>query len=123
MGFENSKSLPLKSPAKIFVYIYVHGDKIFSGRFSLIKASNFQKLFSPFDSWVCGEQKSRSTKIFRNFEKFLYDPLETDSTETPDEENAPDESGDKEISENEQEKSDHGSEPDAEVEKFRIWRL
>ena len=62
-------------------------------------------------------------KIFRNFEKFLYDPLETDNTETPDEENAPDESGDKEISENEQEKSDHGSEPDAEVEKFRIWRL
>ena len=32
------------------------------------------------------------------------------------EENDPDESGDKEISENEQEKSDHGSEPDAEVE-------
>ena len=49
--------------------------------------------------------------------------LENDNTETPDEENAPDESGDKEISENEQEKSDHGSEPDAEVEKFRIWRL
>ena len=65
----------------------------------------------------------RRTKIFRNFEKILYDPLETDNTETPDEENAPDESGDKEISENEQEKSDHGSEPDAEVEKFRIWRL
>jgi len=40
--------------------------------------------------------------------------LENDNTETPDEENAPDESGDKEISENEQEKSDHGSEPDAE---------
>merc|ERR1712131_510786 len=40
--------------------------------------------------------------------------LENDRTETPDEENAPDESGDKEISENEQEKSDHGSEPDAE---------
>ena len=47
--------------------------------------------------------------------------LETDNIET--EENDPDEGGDKEISENEQEKSDHGSEPDAEVEKFRIWRL
>jgi len=40
--------------------------------------------------------------------------LETDNIETPDEENDPDEGGDKEISENEQEKSDHGSEPDAE---------
>lgn len=69
------------------------------------------------------KEKRCGTKIFRNFENFLYDSLETDNTETPDEENAPDESGDKEISENEQEKSDHGSEPDAEVEKFRIWRL
>ena len=42
--------------------------------------------------------------------------LETDNTESPAEENDPDEGGDKEISENEQEKSDHGSEPDAEVE-------
>merc|ERR1712168_225427 len=40
--------------------------------------------------------------------------LETDNIEIPDEENDPDEGGDKEISENEQEKSDHGSEPDAE---------
>merc|ERR1712168_1481190 len=40
--------------------------------------------------------------------------LETDNIEIPDEENDPDESGDKEISENEQEKSGHGSEPDAE---------
>ena len=41
--------------------------------------------------------------------------LETDNIET--EENDPDEGGDKEISENElEEKSDHGSEPDAEVE-------
>ena len=46
--------------------------------------------------------------------------LENDNTETPDEENAPDESGDKEISENEQEKSDHGSEPDAEVELKKV---
>lgn len=37
--------------------------------------------------------------------------IENDNIETPDEEN---EGGDKEISENEQEKSDHGSEPDAE---------
>merc|ERR1712131_398201 len=44
------------------------------------------------------------------------DPGQTkiDNIETPDEENIPVEGSDSEISENEQEKSDHGSEPDAE---------
>ena len=43
--------------------------------------------------------------------------IENDNIEIPDEiENPPAEGDDKEISENEQEKSDHGSEPDAEVE-------
>lgn len=50
------------------------------------------------------------------------DPGQTkiDNIETPDEENIPVEGSDSEISENEQEKSDHGSEPDAEVELKKV---
>jgi len=60
------------------------------------------------------ELESGDAPVTTNVETDQGQTKEIDSTETPDEENAPDESGDKEISENEQEKSDHGSEPDAE---------
>ena len=60
--------------------------------------------------------------LIDSIERWLYwscklqTKIENDNIEIPDEiENPPAEGDDKEISENEQEKSDHGSEPDAEV--------
>merc|ERR1712131_215887 len=60
------------------------------------------------------ELESGDAPVTTNLESDQGQTKETDSTETPDEENIPVDGSDSEISENEQEKSDHGSEPDAE---------
>ena len=48
--FENSKFLPLKIAFKNFVTIEVYMDEIFRRQFSMVKFSNSQKPFLPFDS-------------------------------------------------------------------------
>ena len=60
-----------KNPSKIFVSM----DENFCGGFSMVKTSNFQKPFLPFDSSVSEEC---SWPGYKNFAKKLYGPLQVD---------------------------------------------
>ena len=62
MVFENSKFLPSKN----LVHIYFQGDEIFWMQFPMVKTSNFQKPFWPFNSWDFQEGQ---------FRKKFYDPI------------------------------------------------
>ena len=55
-----------KNPSKIFVSMDVYMDENFCGGFSMVKTSNFQKPFLPFDSSVSGDC---SLPGYKNFQK------------------------------------------------------
>ena len=53
----------------------VYIDKTIIYLFSMVKTSNFQKPFLPFDFSDSGEGSWPGTQIFRNFEKNFNDPF------------------------------------------------